>query len=124
SEVCHEILNSPLMKIFAFPKTDADFKRYRATHPFGENFNGTRDYIPSRCDRDYVLNAIDKVPIKMLEDIFLLGTPDEIISRIEKYIKAGLKHIILCNVTYLADIQKMKSSQSCMTKVLNYFKSH
>jgi phthiodiolone/phenolphthiodiolone dimycocerosates ketoreductase len=124
SEVCHEILNSPLMKIFAFPKTDADFKRYGATHPFGENFNGTRDYIPSRCDKDYVLNAIDKVPTKMLEDIFLLGTPDEIISRIEKYAKAGLKHIILCNVTYLADIQKMKSSQNCMTKVLNYFKSH
>jgi len=124
SEVCHEILNSPLMKIFAFPKTDEDFKRYGATHPLGENFNGTRDYIPTRCDKDTVLNAIDKVPTKMLEDNFLLGTPDEIIGRIEEYVRLGLKHIILCNVTYLADVHKMNSSQSCMTKVLNYFKSH
>ncbi|HUX99151.1 MAG TPA: LLM class flavin-dependent oxidoreductase, partial [Candidatus Deferrimicrobium sp.] len=110
SEVCHDLLHSPLMKIFAFPKTSADFKRYGTNHPLGQNFVGNRDFIPSRCDRATVLNAIEKVPLKMLEDMFLLGTPDEIISRIEAYIKLGLKHIILCNVTYLADIQRMNSS--------------
>ncbi len=124
SEECHKILNHPLMKTFAFPKAEEDFKPYGKNHPFGENFAGYRDFIPSRCDREFVLDAVDKVPLKMLEDIFLLGTPDEIISQIEEYVKVGLKHIILCNVTYLVDIKKMHSSQNCMTKVLNYFKSN
>jgi phthiodiolone/phenolphthiodiolone dimycocerosates ketoreductase len=123
TEVCREILNHPLIKTFAFPKTDEDFKPYGVNHPFGENFAGFRDFIPSRCGRELVLNAIDKVPLKMLENIFLFGTPDEIIDQIEDYVKVGLKHIILCNVTYLVDLEKMKSSQNCMKKVLNYCKS-
>ena len=122
-EVCHKILNHPLIKTFALPKTDEDFKLYGTNHPFGEKFDGYRDFIPSRCKKEFVLDAIDKVPLKMLEDIFLLGTPDEIISQIEEYVKIGLRHIILCNVTYLADIEKMSSSQNCMNKVLDYFKS-
>jgi phthiodiolone/phenolphthiodiolone dimycocerosates ketoreductase len=120
--VCQEILNNPLIKAFAFPKTDADFKPYGVHHPLGENFAGYRDFIPSRCDRETVLNAIEKVPIKMLEDIFIIGTPDQIITQIEQYVKAGVQHIILCNVTYLAAIEKMNSSQNCLNKVLNYFK--
>ena len=123
SEECYKILKNPLIKNFALPKADEDFKPYGANHPFGENFVGMRDFVPTRFDRDTVLNALNKVPLKMLEDIFIIGTPDEIISQIEEYAKLGLKHIILCNVTYLAELEKMKSSQDCMVKVLNYFKS-
>jgi phthiodiolone/phenolphthiodiolone dimycocerosates ketoreductase len=123
SEECHEILQTPLIKNFAFPKTDEDFKPYGTNHPLGKNFVGMRDFVPTRFDRDTILSALDKVPLKMLEDIFILGTPDEIISQIEEYAKLGLKHIILCNVTYLAKLEKMKSSQDCMIKVLNYFKN-
>jgi phthiodiolone/phenolphthiodiolone dimycocerosates ketoreductase len=123
TEACQKILNNPLIKAFAFPKSDADFKPYGVNHPFGENFAGFRDFIPSRCDRETVLNAVEKVPIKMLQDMFLIGTPDEIISQIERYIKVGMQHIILCNVTYLVDIEKMHSSQNCINQVLNYFKS-
>lgn len=123
SEACSEILHNPLMKTFALPKTEKDFKIYGLHHPLGENFAGYRDFIPSRCSREMILNALEKVPIKMLEDIFLLGTPDDIINQIEAYVKVGLKHIILCNVTYLVDIKKMPGSQKCINEVLSYFKS-
>ena len=121
--VCDEILKTPLIKIFALVKDDEDFRRYGATHPFGKNFVGNRDFIPTSYDRKQIMNALDKVPLKLLEDVFLLGTPDEIIGQIEKYTKLGLQHIILCNVTYLVDLEKMKSSQNCMAKVLDYFKT-
>ena len=69
-----------------------------------------------------ILEAINKVPTQMCEDAYLHGAPDDVISQLEKYVKVGLKHVVLCNITYFCDAEKIKSSFSCLKKVLEYFK--
>lgn len=58
-----------------------------------------------------------------MEDIILNGTPDEVISQIEQYMKNGLEHLVLVSMTALGDPMKSKSSNKCMKKVLTYFKN-
>lgn len=120
--VCNDIIESPVVKnnLLTFP--NSVFKEYGITHPFGEDFYGLLDYIPTRYDRETILEALNKIPNKMCDDNIMHGTPDEIISKIEEYAKVGLKHIVFYNTTYLADMSKIKSSFACLKKVLNYFK--
>ncbi len=119
---CDRMINAPVQKNILLLYPDEIFKKYGVTHPLGEDFYGLIDYIPTRYDKESILDAIDKIPKKMCEEAILHGTPDEIISKIEDYAKVGLKHMILYNVTYLSDSTKIKSSFACMKKVMNYFK--
>ena len=121
-EECHRMLGTPMAKNFAMITPPEVFKRYGVQHPFGENYYGLLEFIPTRYDRKTMLEALEKVPTKLCEDNFLHGTPDEIIGKIEKYTKIGLKHVVINNMTFFLDIRKIKSSFKCMKKILTYFK--
>ena len=119
---CLRMLETPLAKNYMLTLPNDVFERYDIQHPFGENFYGLLHYVPTRYDRKTVLDALEKIPRKMCEDCYLHGTPDEIISQIEKLAKLGMRHIVLCNMTFFFDIRKLRSSFDCMKKVLQYFK--
>lgn len=121
-EECHRMLETSMAKNSALVLPPEIYERYGVQHPFGENFYGLLEYIPTRYDRKTMLEALEKVPTKLCEDHTLHGTPDEIIGQIEKYAKIGLKHIVIFNMTVLLDIRKIKSSFGCMKKILAYFK--
>lgn len=121
-EGCLKMLETPLIKCLGLVMSHEKFEQYGISHPLGENYKGLFDFIPTRIDRKTALEAIEKIPKKMCEDIFLYGTPDEIIGKIEEYAKVGLKHIVIQNATIFSDIKKIKTSFNCLKKVLNYFK--
>jgi len=121
-EECHRMLGTPMAKNFTLIQPPEMFKRYGVQHPFGENYYGLLEFIPTRYDRKTILDALEKVPTKLCEDYFLHGTPDEVIGQIEKYAKVGLKHFVINNMTFFLDIRKISSSFGCMKKILTYFK--
>jgi phthiodiolone/phenolphthiodiolone dimycocerosates ketoreductase len=121
-DVCDQIIDTPASKNQLLILPNEIFKKYNTTHPLGENFYGLLEYIPTKYNRETILEAMDKIPSKMCNDYLFHGTPDEIIAKIEEYAKIGLRHIVLYNTTYLADSSKIKSSFKCIQKVLNYFK--
>lgn len=120
---CLRLLDTPLAKNYLLTLPNEIFERYGMKHPLGKEFYGLLDYIPTRYDRKTVLDAIAMIPRKMSEDHYMHGTSDEIIGRIEKFAKLGMKHIVLCNMTFFFDLTKMRSSFNCMKKVVQYFKS-
>jgi len=121
-EECHRMLGTLMAKNFALVLPPEMFERYGVQHPFGENYYGLLEFVPTRYDRKTMLDALEKVPTKMCEDHYLHGTPDEVIGQIEKYAKIGMKHIAINNMTFFFDIRKIKSSFDCMKKILAYFK--
>ena len=98
------------------------FERYGVQHPFGKNYYGLLEYVPTRYDRETMLEALEKIPSEMCRDYYLHGTPDEIIGQIEEFARVGMKHMVLCNMTFFFDIRKVGSSFNCMKKVVKYFK--
>ena len=120
---CDKLLETPFAKNYCLILPTENFKKYGINHPLGEDHYGLLDYIPTNYDRETMIKALDSIPFELCNETYLHGTPDEIISRIEEYAKIGLKHIVLYNMTYCCDINKIKSSFSCVKKVLDYFKS-
>ncbi len=121
-EECHRMLESPLVKSQALLIPHYSYKESGMQHPLGENFKGMVDFIPTKYDRKTILDAFDKIPKEIYQNIIMHGTPDEIIKLIEDFAKSGLKHLILLNSTYYMDLSKMKCSIDCMSKVIDYFK--
>ncbi|KKL82710.1 hypothetical protein LCGC14_1982040 [marine sediment metagenome] len=118
-----KMLETPIAKNHMLTLSHEHFKQYKISHPLGDNFYGMLDYIPTRYDRETILNAIEKIPTAMCKDFYLNGTPEDVISRIEEYIKLGLKHVILINTTPVCDFSKLSTSLNALIKVLNYFKN-
>lgn len=119
---CDDLIGSPYVKntLLTFP--NSVYEEYGTTHPLGKDFYGLIDYIPTKYDRSTILEAINKIPHKMCDDSVLHGTPEEVIGKIEEYVKVGMQHIVLTNITFVNDLSKVKSSFKCMKEVLNYFK--
>ncbi len=120
---CDRLLNTAYAKNYALVLHEDRFKMYNTSHPLGTNFYGLLDYIPTEYSRESMINALEKIPYKLCENLILHGTPDDVIGEIEKYIKIGLEHLVLYNITYACDINKVRSSFSGLKKVLEYFKS-
>ena len=121
-EECDKMLESPLAKNSLLIASSEYFQRYGIAHPLGDDFNGLIDYIPTKYDKKTLLEAYEKIPTKMCQDYYLNGTPDEIIEKVEKYIKIGAKHIVFFEGASACDINKVQSSYICLKKVLDYFK--
>ena len=121
-EECDRLLATPLAKNQLLAGSDDDFKPYGIKHPLGDNFKGIYDYIPTKYDKKTLMEAYEKIPIEMCKDYYLNGTPDELIEKVEKYIKIGANHIVFYDCTVLSDVYKIQSSVKCIKKVLDYFK--
>lgn len=67
-----------------------------------------------------MLKEVGKIPFEALEERYLVGTPEMCIERIEKYIEAGCRHIILTPLVsrkHYCDMLDLISR-----KVIGYFK--
>jgi phthiodiolone/phenolphthiodiolone dimycocerosates ketoreductase len=119
---CDKMLETPLSKNNLLSASHDFFQSYGIPHPLGDGFNGLVDYIPTRYDKETLFKAYDKITLEMCKEYYLNGTPDEIIEKLEKYIKLGANHIILGDTTGACDVYKTQSSYLCIKKVLDYFK--
>ena len=121
-EECDKMLESPLAKNQLLVASSEYFQNYGMSHPLGENFNGVYDFIPTKYDKKTIMEAYEKIPVKMCKEYYLNGTPDEIIEKVEDYIKVGAKHIVFHDSTTICDVNKNQSAYLCLKKVLDYFK--
>ncbi|MFX0036970.1 MAG: LLM class flavin-dependent oxidoreductase [Candidatus Hermodarchaeota archaeon] len=121
-EECDKMIEHPLVKNHLLFSDNETFKEYGLSHPFGDNFYGILDYIPTRYDKKTLIDAFEKIPIEMCKDFYLVGTPDDIIGKLEEYAKIGVKHIVIHNLTSACDIRKVQSSTLCIKKVLDHIK--
>jgi phthiodiolone/phenolphthiodiolone dimycocerosates ketoreductase len=119
---CDRLLQSPIAKAFALLLPAYIWKQMGHAHPFGEDFYSLTDYVPTRYDRETTLKAMDQVPMEILREFYMHGDADTIIGKLEDYVKHGLQHIILWNVTGMFDLQKTRESYRILKEVLAYVK--
>jgi phthiodiolone/phenolphthiodiolone dimycocerosates ketoreductase len=93
------------------------FKRFGYEPPFGEGAVGFHDYVPSRFPYEDAIRVMNKVPREVVEYFTLHGTPEDVATQVQELAEAGLRHIVLWNITAFADPGKAKSSFQCMDRV-------
>lgn len=68
-----------------------------------------------------LLEAVKEIPYKPIEEIFVFGTPDDCIGKLEKYVEAGARHFLI-NLFAPAKLSK-SMMQFYGRKVISYFRS-
>lgn len=117
-ETSHRLLDDTLIRAYMLVLPSAVFERYGVDHPLGKGFDGIRDYIPTRVGKEEALKASAQVPDELMHDIVLHGTPDDLVERVREYETLGCEHIVLWNITFLADPTKVGESFRLMDEVL------
>lgn len=117
---CLEMMDSPLIKARALGLPAARFEEHGYEHPLGEE-GGITHYTPSKLSRSEALEAVESVPIEVIEPSAIYGTADDIIDTIETYEANGLDHIVFWNETPFGDPSMVEQSYSELNEVVSYF---
>lgn len=75
--------------------------RHGIAHPLGADFAGAQDLIPQTLDERTVVSFIKDVPVSLLRDALLVGTPEQIIDQVADLRNQGLRYLVVSNVSIL-----------------------
>ena len=89
-----------------------------ASHPLGSEFRGLIDFVPQNYSRTQLDDAIAAVPIDLLAEALLWGTPTHVTSRLHDYVDAGLRHLVLQPVSALVSRRDALYSLRSMVSIL------
>jgi phthiodiolone/phenolphthiodiolone dimycocerosates ketoreductase len=96
-----ETLNSDAIKAFALNATADMWARHGVEHPLGADFAGGQDFLPQTLDERTVLSYARRVPMSLMKESLLNGTPQEVIDQAAQWRDHGLRYLIVANVSLL-----------------------
>jgi phthiodiolone/phenolphthiodiolone dimycocerosates ketoreductase len=94
-----DALDSVLIRAFALNIPAWAWAEHGARHPLGESFGGFQDILPQTFDERTALAHAAAVPISLIKQFVLTGTPDEVIDRLAKWRDHGVRYPVLCNIS-------------------------
>lgn len=100
-DAVEETLNSAAAKAFALIIPGQMWADHGVQHPLGRNFTGAQDLIPQKLDEQTVLSYTKSVPVSLLKDALLAGTPDEVIDQAARWRDHGVRYLVVNNLSYL-----------------------
>lgn len=117
------LLETPLIRAWMLTLPSWAFEELGYRHPLGDGFYGLLDYVPTRLSRETAEAAIAKVPAEVARRFLLSGTPDEIVDELRGFVDAGLQHLVMWNLTYLADPATLRDSYELCGEIAATVKS-
>ena len=96
-----EALNSPVLKAPSLTASDEVFARHGARHPLGKGFSGSQDLVPHAFDEKTALSHAAQVPPPVVREVFLSGTPDEVIDQAAQWRDQGAQYIVVADASSL-----------------------
>jgi phthiodiolone/phenolphthiodiolone dimycocerosates ketoreductase len=108
------IEGSLLMRFIALTRPSEAYEVHGAEHPLGAGEFGLTSFLPTRYGREEALRLAQAVPVEVLRDTVIHGTPDDIAARIGAFVAAGADHVQLTNMTPLADPGLAASSEALL----------
>jgi phthiodiolone/phenolphthiodiolone dimycocerosates ketoreductase len=96
-----ETLNSDTAKVFALNFPADIWASHGAEHPLGENFAGAQDFVPQTLDEQTALSYARRAPLSLLKEVFLTGTPEDVIDQAAEWRDHGLRYLVVCNLSVL-----------------------
>jgi len=118
-----EMLNSDAAKAFALIFPAQMWADHGVEHPLGHDFSGAQDLVPQTLDEHAVRSFIKKVPVSLLKDVLLAGTPDEVIDQAAQWRDSGVRYLVVNNVSILQPtVRKALASYAPFFEILRRLK--
>ena len=86
-----ETRNSVAAKAFALNIPGEMWASHGVQHPLGHDFSGGQDLIPQVVDEQTVLSYTAQVPVSLLREAPLTGTPNDVINQAAVWRDHGLR---------------------------------
>jgi phthiodiolone/phenolphthiodiolone dimycocerosates ketoreductase len=99
--VIEEILEAPAVRSYGLCAPSEYWLRHGAEHPLGHGFLGVHDLLPQTMDARTALSYTRQVPISLLRDFVLAGTPAEILEQLAEWRDQGMSYAVLLNMGLL-----------------------
>ncbi|RUP31779.1 MAG: LLM class flavin-dependent oxidoreductase [Mycolicibacterium sp.] len=96
-----EVLGCEAVKAFALNAPAGTWARHGASHPLGEDFTGLQDIIPQTLDEQTVLSQTRNVPPSLIREMFLHGTPGDVLEQAAEWRNYGLEYVVVGNLSGL-----------------------
>lgn len=113
-----DVVESDIAKVFTLNFPGEVWARHGAQHPMGADFTGVQDYLPQLLDEQTALSYAAKVPRSLVEELFAVGTPDEVVDQIADFRDNGLRYLVLGNAAGIQpSLTKSASSTAPYVKV-------
>jgi phthiodiolone/phenolphthiodiolone dimycocerosates ketoreductase len=96
-----EALDSEVLKALSLTASDEVFARHGARHPLGEGFSGSQDLVPHAMNEQTALSYTAQVPKPVSREVFLSGTPDEVIDQAAQWRDRGARYMVVADVSSL-----------------------
>lgn len=118
-----ETLSAKAAKAFALNIPAEMWASHGVQHPLGDDFSGAQDVVPQTLDEHTVLSYIKDVPLSLLKEAFLTGTPDDVIDQAAEWRDHGLRYLVACNYSLLQpSLPKSLASTAPFFKILRGLK--
>lgn len=96
-----DALGSPVLEALSLTASDEVFARHGASHPLGEGFSGSQDLVPHAFDEKTALSYAAQVPPPVMREVFLSGSPDDVIDQAAQWRDHGARYIVVADVSSL-----------------------
>jgi phthiodiolone/phenolphthiodiolone dimycocerosates ketoreductase len=100
-EAVDDALNSPVLQALSLTASDEVYARHGACHPLGPGFAGSQDLVPHAFDEQTALSYAGEVPPPVMREVFLSGTPDEVIDQAAQWRNRGARYVVVADVSSL-----------------------
>jgi|EndMetStandDraft_2_1072991.scaffolds.fasta_scaffold12835_2 phthiodiolone/phenolphthiodiolone dimycocerosates ketoreductase len=93
-----EVVDSDIVKVFCLTSPAKDWARHGAEHPMGADFTGVQDLVPQSIDEQTALSYAAKVPRSLVEELFVVGMPNDVVDQIAEFRDHGLRCLAVGNI--------------------------
>jgi len=123
----HRIMMTPIGRAWVLTAFDSMYTDEGCQHPLckilgKESINPLTDYIPIKLEQEETLEAINSIPLNVIEKFYLHGTEEDAIKTLEDYYRAGCRHFVFWNFTGMFELTKYNESNQILLNILNYVK--
>ncbi len=116
------LLASPMIRLLCILMPNWAFESLGVTPPLGEG-GGFHDFIPTRAPLEEVNRIVDAIPPRVAAHYAFAGTVERVADQITQYHRAGLRHLVMWNITGLADPDLARFSFEAMNELKDVLKS-
>jgi phthiodiolone/phenolphthiodiolone dimycocerosates ketoreductase len=122
-EEVDEVLESEAARAFALNAPAEVWASHGVEHPLGADFSGAQDFLPQTLDEQTVLSYTRRVPVSLMKDGLLNGTPQEVVEQAAEWRDHGLRYLVVANVSILQpSLRKGLASSTPFFKILRGLK--
>lgn len=118
-ETVARLTEAPLVRALCVLLPSQVFRDLGVTPPLdgGPHGSGFHDFIPTAVERAESLRIIDAIPPEVVRHYAFCGTPKQVAEELAEYRHAGLRHLVMWNITAFGDPSLARWSFSAMSEL-------